>query len=1295
MKFTMKRLMSLILVVAVLVPLLASCGLFEGFGEDPDITSAGPTTTLPTTPDSAPVFNRVPIEGLADYVIVYPEAATDAVYEAALALRGAIKDVTGIELPVISDLVELGGTVPTGTKEILVGATNRYESSGTPSLRYDDYYVAFENARLALMGGSNDAVIEAVGFAIDYLLKDGSLGYADGGYHYAADYPLAAMTLAGRSIADFVIVRDAENAALASYLAECIRKATGFVLPIRTAEDAEVAYEILIGNTGRQATNTALTEKKYIIDVVGTKLVLYGTGENAAYYATLRFINKYLDGKQSVLTVQREEFDNSVSGIYHLNIPMELDEITLEYAANSGGVLERFLKAKDELPEEITVLERVTLDQYPFSIRRCEVYISPDGSDENTGTKTAPFKTLKKALAVVGGGGGVIWVRGGVYEFSEAVDISTPNSGTATAPLFIKAYENETPVFTTYKTIKTEWFTTMKRDDPMAGRLDDDLMRSDIYTVSLANYGFTPDDLTELVSGGNAFSKNGTTYYEDLALYEEGKLDKKPKPSDYVSHRYGVKPNIIIGDTEYELCRYPNADEEPLSFAYAYEIGRVTAATGSQVYDDWIKYCTDQKVDPFEPIPWEITLGTRTKVQMDKGVRCEDTADWDRYAPILEWIDTGNIWFFGRPYSDWDFAHFNVRVGTQLDENGNPTGEYAHHSKGKKNDYAIVSTMPNTYGAMTMNSASYQHDFYLYNAFEAIDIPGEWFIDVESEDLRMYIYPTDEFFMEESISYTGSYNGSIINMPGDVSNIVIDGITFSGTGANGINRLEASGTIRDIVIQNCTFKHNGSCGIYLRGGVMDHIAIIYNDFSVAHDNMLTLFNEQAYNLKPDHNVIQNNTFHDPTPNHQVGITSAGCRTVVSHNFFYNTTIYIYGPSYENIIEYNRMVGGSEDVGDGGQIYMYGLFNVGNHIRNNVLHGLNFSGNNIYNDRMSSGNYAYYNICSTLTGYRTSGQRCYYVSSGHNNVAFNNIFIAKSHERAIENTEAHGKTVLFPRTFDYYDHQTQKKESITRTLGDTAMYESTIFYADESDEGYAPSGSDSAAYAWDGTYLYAIEYYTGLKTPYIDIDMMEKRFPLFMAEMRGAQALLNKMEEMGNSYDRRTDVLAMEAAYDARVAELIAEGKTELEANNQAFKEGLGYNEDFLRQPAYNLYKNNIIVGGDKEYYFDTDIDGIYGEDRSDHVTSDYLDNRAGLDDDGFPLPSGSDPFSKDMRIIENNYYHPDYKEIFWDADPSYTDGWRYNADYSFVDKGVEEDILSAIPDYHDLWMTSAYAGLTE
>ena len=534
---------------------------------------------------------------------------------------------------------------------------------------------------------------------------------------------------------------------------------------------------------------------------------------------------------------------------------------------------------------------------------------------------------------------------------------------------------------------------------------------------------------------------------------------------------------------------------------------------------------------------------------------------------------------------------------------------------------------------------------------------------------------------------------------------MIDGLRFEGVAANAIYQSGVN-PVSDVVIQNCTFTNLGNNGIYM-SGFFDRVAVIHNTFRQSHGSLLTMIQTRAPSMIPDHNVVQNNTFLDPTPNHQVGISLSGCLSVISHNYLINTNINLNGPAYECIIEYNRLDGGSEDVGDGGQIYMYGLYTRGNHIRYNVLHGLNYSGNSIYNDGMCSGNYSYYNICSTLTGYRESQQKCFYVSTGHNNIAFNNIFITRNAERYLSNLEAHGKT---PSSSLF----TPPGALTARRTGDCAMYESTLFYADTDDAGYATAAgrSDAASYSFDALYKSAAGKFTGNTAyRYYDIEKFRGRFPNYVASMEGAWDLFMQMEEMGKDYDRRTEVLAMEAryaaivdiftgavTYDAAALEdeehilnakaeeidaLVNEYGTALDAaaaEEIAFRLGYGYSEDFFRQPAYNIYKNNVILGGDADFYFDTDSDGVYGEDRKDYVFSDYLNNRGAVNDDGMAMSGGNDPFTRDLRIIESNFYCSDYDLILASCD--YDAEYISNADYSFVD-GALDLIRETIPDYYD------------
>ena len=1345
-----KRILALLLILVMLVPMFAACGngADDEVTTDPTGTTAGTTTTdTPSTPPtpSTPQLSFAAIEGLEGYTIVYPESATHLLSDAAEALAAAILEKTGVTVTVTSDRVEVGDTVPATGKEILIGMTNRAESAAAASLRSHDFFVSYGNERLALLASSEEAALEAVEFVKTTLLRDGKLNYVVGNYHKADQYLFDDLTLLGASISNFAIVRDSDNIAVAHYLAEMIRSLTGINLPVRTVQDAETAYEILVGDTGRAATSVAVPAGKFTVSAAGTKLALYGNGEFAAYRAALHFVNTYLDGESAALSVVSETLDIGTVELYTLNnLPTELAPIELEKTLNNGGVLERFLKAKAELPTEVTVLDPIDINDYPLSLRRRQLYVDPNtGDDENPGSIDKPLASLQEAVGRMSAGGGVIWLREGIHEIYELVTLTEAISGTPTSPLFIKAYGDEDVTVTTFKAIKNEWFQSVSSDDPMAERFDEDLDLQRLLFCDLADYGFTVDDVTEIVSSSDGYGTNRT------------------------SGRTGATPILLIGDTEYNLARYPNADEKDLSFAYAYDSGRVTAATASEIYFEWLKRVETSKetfegkpLDALSPKPWTISLGERNQAQQDRGdakyVTKENSDNWERYAEVLTWIDTGNIWWYGRPYADWDVGRYPVNVGIQPE-----TGTYRCW-EGDPDKPVIASKMPAALGAKSRETAGHGHEYYFFNAIEALDIPGEWFIDVESEGLRLYIYPPREFYQVESFSYTASYIGAAIKIE-SASNVVIDGINFQGLGSSAITHDSTDPLITDIVIQNCSFRNMSQYGIRF-GGSFRKVAILYSSFGRSYGGMVWLHNEVAQNMIPDHNLIQNCTFGDPTPYHQEGISLSGCQSVISHNFLTDTNINLKEPAYECIVEYNRCDGGSQDVGDGGMVYMYGLYTRGCHIRYNVLHGGNYTGNGIYNDGMCSGNYAYYNIASFLTGYRESNQKGFYVSSGHGNVCFNNIFIVRSWERYRDNVLAHGLTLQQAYETKTVDFETGAISVLERARGDMGIYESTLFYADTSDLGYEMGklgASDAASYSWDTLYRGAAGRFSGATAyQHADLEKMRERFPLFIEEMKGAWEMFGVMSTAGTAYDRRTAVVALEDKYDAAVVEKLVElgaldadwvatrtaelkatkyskddatakAKDELRltkehyntkkvearrdelmlvnytaedalrkarkearevdtvkqslsiADSYAFGLGYAYTEDYYRQPAYNVYMNNVVLGGDAGAYFDTNNNNIFGDEPSEFVNSDYLGtNNNSVNDDGTITMGGSalSPFAKDLRIIGNNYYNLHWDEVFVNCDTPSSE--MHLADYTFL-PGALESIKEAVPEFYD------------
>jgi parallel beta-helix repeat protein len=93
-----------------------------------------------------------------------------------------------------------------------------------------------------------------------------------------------------------------------------------------------------------------------------------------------------------------------------------------------------------------------------------ELYVAPSGSDKAPGTREQPLATLQGArdllreMRAAGklAGPVTVYLRGGVYPQAQTLKLEAQDSGTAEAPVTIRAYENERPVLVGAKAI-TGW----------------------------------------------------------------------------------------------------------------------------------------------------------------------------------------------------------------------------------------------------------------------------------------------------------------------------------------------------------------------------------------------------------------------------------------------------------------------------------------------------------------------------------------------------------------------------------------------------------------------------------------------------------------------------------------------------------------------------------------------------------------------------------------------------------------------------------------------------------------------
>ena len=112
-----------------------------------------------------------------------------------------------------------------------------------------------------------------------------------------------------------------------------------------------------------------------------------------------------------------------------------------------------------------------------------DLYVSPAGSDQNAGTKEAPFKTIERAQQGVRNadkskpGETVVTLRGGVYTLGQTVKFDARDSGADVHPVIYRAFPGETPVISGGRKL-TGW---RKSDDAIYEASTDGLEFRQLY----------------------------------------------------------------------------------------------------------------------------------------------------------------------------------------------------------------------------------------------------------------------------------------------------------------------------------------------------------------------------------------------------------------------------------------------------------------------------------------------------------------------------------------------------------------------------------------------------------------------------------------------------------------------------------------------------------------------------------------------------------------------------------------------------------------------------------------------
>ena len=881
----------------------------------------------------------------------------------------------------------------------------------------------------------------------------------------------------------------------------------------------------------------------------------------------------------------------SSPNLYELNLPEGFSDLRgkVPMTMSAEAFEARFRATRDELPKEVTVLPPFDTDSYKRNAP--EIFVSANGDDAAAGSAEAPVATIGEAVSRAAGKGGVtVTVGDGVYSLTDAVTLTEAHSGTVESPFILRAAKGAHPVLTANKTFSSErshWRIADPATDPVAARLPKEA-QGKVLSTTIAEQGLTADDMAEITAGAS-----------------------------------GGAPRLFVGGEEYILARYPNRAatiHELLYFTKPYDSGTVKARDGSDLYWTWAERADrDFGGDRLHNIGWQFRLlnGKDNFENATGTIRKDPTAE-ERAEFLLSWVNTGNIWYYGSVFEGWEFGYYNLALNTEGKEYAHyaesdtekktpllgafvPDEEGPYTYEGQKGYFSLKSVEHSLYGCKhSGNSPAGRNTFYLFNAIEALDEPGEWFYDKETGIL--YVYPKNgEDFYGSAIGYSGKAEYAPITCRG-LEYAIIDGLTVDGSNDEGV----LLDKCRNVILQHLTVKNTKCRSVELDDCF--RTAVIYSDFSAAYRYMVGLDGrEQVKKLIPTDNVVQNCFFHDAKPTRQLGISCNDCRVIVSHNYFRNTCLNASGAG-ECIFEYNRFEGGSADVVDGGMYYASGTHCRGNHIRYNLFHMFNETHNAVYNDTMNAGNYAYYNVVSTLNS-KCNHHKGWYSSTGMGNICFGNIMVFRdpwevARAKSVAGDEDEkisvgvGDNINQSALFYYYfgkEHAAVTNRRYEFVVpGREELY--TMDYGPV-EEGFYASQS-LAGHWWEG--MKAGELRTYLEEG--DVEAREKRDPAYVNHLYGTRLILDALENSdyrikyfyapakwtGKTYTSKaapagTELLIPEYTYlgeDYAPVTVASHTVTVPESGEVTLAyEEIAAMERLRRAPAFCVIKNNVLLGG--------------------------------------------------------------------------------------------------------------------
>jgi len=328
--------------------------------------------------------------------------------------------------------------------------------------------------------------------------------------------------------------------------------------------------------------------------------------------------------------------------------------------------------------------------------------------------------------------------------------------------------------------------------------------------------------------------------------------------------------------------------------------------------------------------------------------------------------------------------------------------------------------------------------YFVENVPDALDSPGEWYLDCQTGQLRLW--PKKPITTDTVV--VAPVVGRVFELKGDaqtgakVNNLVFRGLHISDTdyspddgcagydcGSDGVVYLSNATAC---AVADCVFRNIGKCAVCIQGG--SHNQIVGNEIAHGAEGGVVL-------RDTSNNSVSDNYIHDcgRVYKHIGGVVLEGGKcenNLIAHNLIHDISRYgisLKNPGMHNEIEYNILYNIGTETYDTGGIEVTQQdrqFISGSAIRYNIVHDvIGYSSDNgrevnlgwaIYLDSFAGG----YDVHHNITWRNPNGGLM--LQGGKNNRVWNNIFVGgKSTQAVFANFADNSRNNVFAHNIIYY------------------------------------------------------------------------------------------------------------------------------------------------------------------------------------------------------------------------------------------------------------------------------------